>query len=72
MLISTIAHLKAAFPFRHILLGVKEDNVDFGHIEHPQRHRGRQAEGDGQGGGLDIHLNRHRERGVIVTFQHQR
>lgn len=41
---------------------MEEDDVDLGHVEHPQRHRGRQAEGDGQGGGLDIHLEKERER----------
>ena len=57
-------HLEAAFSFGHVLLGVEEDDVDLGHVEHPQRHGGRQAERDGQGGSLDIHLGgaRHRER----------
>lgn len=49
-------HLEAAFPFGHVLLRVKEDDVDLGHVEHPQRHGGRQAERDGQGGRLDVHL----------------
>ena len=51
-------HLKAAFSFGYVLLGVEEDDVDLGHVEHPQRHRGGQAERDGQGGSLDIHLER--------------
>lgn len=50
------SHLEAAFSFRYVLLGVKEDDVDFGHVEHPQRHGGRQAEGDRQSCGLDVHL----------------
>lgn len=40
---------------------MEEDDVDLGHVEHPQRDRGRQAERDGQGGGLDIHLRGERE-----------
>lgn len=56
-------HLEAAFSFRYVLLGVEEDDVDLGHVEHPQRHGGRQAERDGQGGSLDVHLGeRHTER----------
>lgn len=55
-------HLEAAFSFGDILLRVEEDDVDFGHIEHPQRHGGRQAERDSQGGSLDIHLWRETER----------
>lgn len=68
-------HLKAAFSFGNVLLGVEEDDVDLGHVEHPQRHRGRQAEGDGQGGSLDIHLEGKKEREIkrerviyLITF----
>lgn len=50
------SHLEAPFPLGNVLLWVEEDDVDFGHVEHSQRHGGRQAEGDGQGGGLDVHL----------------
>lgn len=57
------SHLKAAFPFGYVLFRVKEDDVDLGHVEHPQRHRGRQAERDGQGGSLDIHLRERGDRG---------
>lgn len=57
------SHLEAAFPFGNVLLWVEEDDVDFGHVEHPQRHGGRQAEGDGQGGGLDVHLRGGGEEG---------
>lgn len=45
---------------------MKEDDVNLGHVEHPQRHGGRQAERDGQGGRLDVHLGGEREaEGVI-------
>lgn len=54
-------HLEAAFSFGYVLLGVEEDDVDLGHVEHPQRHRGRQAERDGQGGSLDVHLGGERD-----------
>lgn len=59
-------HLEAAFSFRYVLLGVKEDDVDFGHVEHSQRHRGGQAERDCQGGGLDVHLRQ--KRGKCEEF----
>ncbi len=55
---------------------MEEDDVDLGHVEHPQRDRGRQAERDGQSGSLDIHLRgrRHREKEgewgqSFITFQ---
>lgn len=51
-----VSYLEAAFPLGYVLLRVKEDDINLGHVEHPQRDRGRQAEGDGQGGGLDVHL----------------
>ena len=57
-----LIHLEAAFSFGYILLGVEEDDVDLGHVEHSQRHRGGQVERDGQGGGLDIHLEREKRR----------
>lgn len=57
----SLLYLEAAFSFGYVLLGVEEDDVDLGHVEHPQRHGGRQAEGDSQGGGLDIHLERERD-----------
>ncbi len=47
---------EAALAFGHVLLRVEEDDVDFGHVEHPQRHRRAEAERDGEGGGLDVHL----------------
>lgn len=41
---------------------MEEDDVDLWHVEHPQRHRGRQAERYGQGGSLNIHLRGGRQR----------
>ncbi len=59
---------EAALAFGHVLLRVEEDDVDFGHVEHPQRHRRAEAERDGEGGGLDVHLETsdgNRERGKV-------
>lgn len=50
------SHLEAALAFGNVLLWVEEDDVDFGHVQHPQRDGGGQAEGDGERGGLDVHL----------------
>lgn len=63
-------HLEAAFSFGHVLLRVEEDDVDLGHVEHPQSHGGRQAERDGEGGGLDVHLETEPEanRESFITF----
>ncbi len=60
--------------FGHVLLRVEDDDVDFGHVEHPQRHRRAEAERDGEGGGLDVHLEtthirRNRERGKVKVSQ---
>lgn len=74
-----VSYLEAAFPLGYVLLRVKEDDINLGHVEHPQRHRGRQAEGDGQGGGLDVHLGdterevgRGRERLIYHIWTRQR
>lgn len=73
--LSSTPYLEAAFSFGYILLGVEEDDVDLRHVEHPQRHGGRQAERDGQGGSLDVHLGRDRDterdrkRESFITFQ---
>lgn len=48
--------LEAALAFGHILLGVKDNYIDFGHVEHSQRHRCTQAQRHGQSGRLDVHL----------------
>lgn len=48
--------LKAALAFGHVLLRMQDDDVDFGHVEHPERHRCTQAQRDGQGGRLNVHL----------------
>lgn len=60
--LSRRSHLEAALAFGNVLLWVEEDDVDFGHVEHPQRDGGGQAEGDGQRGGLDVHLRGQRQR----------
>lgn len=51
-----VFYLEAAFPLGYVLLRVEEDDINLGHVEHPQGDGGRQTEGDGQGGGLDVHL----------------
>lgn len=64
-----VSYLEAAFPLGYVLLRVKEDDINLGHVQHPQRDRGRQAEGDGQGGGLDVHLaDTGRETDSFITF----
>lgn len=47
---------EAALPLLDVLLWVEDDHVDLGDVEHAQGHGGAQAHGDGQGGGLDEHL----------------
>lgn len=47
---------EAAFAFLHVLLRVKDDDVDFRDVEHAQGHGGTQAHGYGQRGRLDVHL----------------
>lgn len=64
-----VFYLEAAFPLGYVLLRVKEDDINFRHVQHPQRNGGRQAEGDGQGGGLDVHLgDKGRETNSFITF----
>lgn len=70
-----VSYLEAAFPLGYVLLRVKEDDINLGHVQHPQRDGGRQAEGDGQGGGLDVHLGdtgregeKGRETDSFITF----
>lgn len=57
--LSPLSHLEASFPFLNVLFGVEEDDVDLGHVEHPEGHKGAEGHGDGQRGGLDEHLWRH-------------
>lgn len=47
---------EAALALGHVLLRVEEDDVDLGHVEHPQGHRGAQTHRDGQRRGLDVQL----------------
>lgn len=35
---------------------MEDDDVDFGHVEHPEGHRRAQVHGDGQRGCLDVKL----------------
>lgn len=48
--------LEAALAFGHVLLRVQDNDVDFGHVKHPQRHGRTQAQRDGQCGCLNVHL----------------
>lgn len=50
---------------------MEEDDVDLGHVKHPQRHRGGQAERDGQGGSLDIHLGRRETQREGESVRHR-
>lgn len=47
---------EAALALGHVLLRVEEDDVDLGHVEHPQRHRGAQTHRDRQRRRLDVQL----------------
>lgn len=53
---------EAALAFGNVLLRMEDDDVHLRHVEHPQRYRRAETERDGQGGGLDVHLHRKRER----------
>lgn len=48
--------LEGAFPLLHVELRVEDDDVDFGHVEHPEGHGRAQVHGDGQRGRLDVEL----------------
>lgn len=48
--------LEGSFPLLHVELWVEDDDVDFGHVEHPQGDGRTQVHGDGQGGCLDVQL----------------
>lgn len=50
--------LEAAFPFGDVLLGMEDDDVDLGNVEHAQRHGGAEAEGHCQRRRLNVHLRR--------------
>lgn len=55
--------LEAALALLDVLLRVEDDDVYFGHVEHPQRNRSTQAHGHSQGGCLDVHLGKGWVRG---------
>lgn len=48
--------LEGSLPLLHVELRVEDDDVDFGHVEHPQSDGGAQVHRDGQRGGLDVEL----------------
>ena len=54
--------LEAARALGHVLLRVQQHHVHLGHVEEPQGHGGAQAHGDGQRGGLDVHLQQTTEQ----------
>lgn len=56
---SACSHLEASFPLLDILLWVEDDDVDLGHVEHPEGDEGAERHGHGQSGRLDEHLGRH-------------
>lgn len=47
---------ETALALGHVLLRVEEDDVDLGHVEHPQGHRGAQTHRDRQRRRLDVQL----------------
>lgn len=55
--------LQATLALGHVLLWMEEDHIDLGHVEHPQRDRRTKAYWDGQGRGLDVHLDYGRQSG---------
>lgn len=61
--------LQAALALGDVLLWVEEHHVDLWNVEHPQRHGRTQADRDGQGCGLDVHLHygRDSEHKLIIT-----
>lgn len=49
---------------------MEDDDIDLGHVEHPQRHRRAEAERDGEGGRLDVHLKTtHSKKGELGVNQ---
>jgi len=55
--------LQAAFALGYVLFWMEENHVDLGHVEHSQGDRRTEADRDGQGCGLDIHLYDGRDGG---------
>lgn len=48
--------LEASLPLLDVFLGMENDDVNFGHVEHPERDGRTERHGDGQSGCLDEHL----------------
>lgn len=65
---SPLAHLEASFPLLNVLLRVEEYDIDLGHVEHPEGHKGAEGHGDSQCGGLDEHLWRQWEGNFTSLF----
>lgn len=65
---SPLSHLEASFPLLNVLLRVEEDDIDLGHVEHPEGHKGAEGHGDSQCGGLDEHLWRQSEENFTSLF----
>lgn len=47
---------EAALALLNVLLWVEDDDIDFWDVQHAEGHRGTQAHGHGQRGGLNEHL----------------
>lgn len=56
---------EGTFPLLHVELRVEDDDVDFGHVEHPEGHGCTQVHGDGQCGGLDVELEEGKQGGEM-------
>lgn len=60
---------EGTFPLLHVEFRVEDDDVDFGHVEHPEGHGRTQVHGDGQCSCLDVQLwgRQGEERGVTFA-----
>lgn len=56
-----LSHLEASLSLLDVLLGVENDDVDLGHVEHPQRDKSTEGHGNSQSGCLDEHLWTHKD-----------
>lgn len=59
--------LEGALPLLHVELRVEDDDVDFGHVEHPEGHGRAQVHGDGQRGRLDVELKRFGQSHMTIS-----
>lgn len=57
---------EGAFPLLHVELRVEDDDVDFGHVEHPEGHGCTQVHGDGQRGSLDVQLGGQEKKNYLT------